>query len=148
MVGHDQWRRLPEQLVPRLECTGIQSFDLRDEPVSHVPPDDVGDILERAQEDDAKDLGSQACQGVKEGHEERVERVREFVFMVRHELHHAQAIPYFLFNLEVHQDRADEADAEDRDAHRKHDIEVLVRTHHDDGNSEQSQLEACHEECI
>ena len=68
--------------------------------------------------------------------------------MIRQVLHHAQALPQILFHLQVHQDGADEPDAEDGNADWQNNAEILMLVHHDDGDDEEGDLEAGDEESV
>ena len=68
--------------------------------------------------------------------------------MIRQVLHHAQALPQILLHLQVHQDGADEPDAEDGNADWQNNAEILMLIHHDDGDDEEGDLEAGDEESV
>ena len=68
--------------------------------------------------------------------------------MVDQVLHHAQALPQVFFHLEVHEDGADEADAEDRNVERQADMEIFLHAHHNGRYDQERDLQAGYENGI
>ena len=117
-------------LVIWVQALRIDVIDSRDEAVGHVSPDNIDGILERAEEQYAEYLGGYTRRGLQKCDYEGVERICKVVIVVDEVFHHAKALPDIVFDLKVHEDRADKADAENRNIHRQADRKVLLRRHH------------------
>ena len=99
--------------------------------------DNVDRVAQRTEENDAEYLSCKTTNRLHEGDKEGVEWIREVFRVICHVLHHLKSLTHVTFHLQVHEDRADEASAEDIDRIWQDDVEAFrVRDNDDiqDGN--------------
>ena len=122
-----QRRRVPLNLVAVFrESTSVDVIDLGNGGERNELDDHIDSCVDGAQVDDAGRLRGQTTHSLHEGDEEGAPRIGEVERLVRDVLHHAEALAHVGFDLQVHEDGADETSAQNGNVGRERDLEVFT----------------------
>ena len=121
-----QRRRVPLNLVAVFrESASVDVIDLGNGGERHELDDHINGCVDGAQVDDAGRLRGQTTHSLHEGDEEGTSWIGEVKWLVCDVLHHAEALAHVGFDLQVHEDGADEASAQDGNVGRERDLEAI-----------------------
>ena len=86
----------------------------------------IDDVVERAEENYTEYLSQETSQRLQQGYDEGIEWIGEVFPVICHIFHHAETLAHILLDLEMHENRANEANAEHTDVDGERDAKALA----------------------